>query len=99
MKGLFQAEIGVLASLDVCMYFQVLQLRLLATLKEMVRKGDMTERRLARLTGVSQPHMHNVLKGVRILSSEVADEILRHLYAPLVTVRGQAGKPSGKGGD
>jgi len=68
-----------LALFDFCMYFQVLQLRLLATLKEMVRKGDMTERRLARLTGVSQPHMHNVLKGVRILSSEVADEILRHL--------------------
>ena len=61
------------------MYFQALQLRLIATLKEMVRKGDLTESRLARLTGISQPHIHNVLKGARILSPEIADEILCHL--------------------
>jgi hypothetical protein len=39
----------------------------------------MTERGLARMTGVSQPHIHNVLKGVRILTPEIADAILRAL--------------------
>ncbi len=39
----------------------------------------MTERGFARTTGISQPHMHNVLKGVRTLSPELADVILVHL--------------------
>jgi transcriptional regulator with XRE-family HTH domain len=61
------------------MYFQVLQLRLIAILKGRVRSGELTERRLARLTGISQPHIHNVLKGARILSPEIADQILETL--------------------
>jgi transcriptional regulator with XRE-family HTH domain len=61
------------------MYFQVLQLRLIALLKGRVRNGEITERRLALLTGVSQPHIHNVLKGARMLSPEVADQILECL--------------------
>ncbi len=61
------------------MYFQVLQLRLIAILKGRVRNGELTERGLARLTGISQPHIHNVLKGARVLSPEIADQILETL--------------------
>ena len=72
------------------MYFQALQLRLIAAVKQRVRTGELTERQLARLTGVSQPHIHNVLKGARILSPEIADRILRHLSLSLVDLM-QAG--------
>jgi transcriptional regulator with XRE-family HTH domain len=48
-------------------------------LVERVRNGELTERGLARRIGISQAHMHNVLKGVRILTPEVADLILREL--------------------
>ena len=61
------------------MYFQVLQRRLVGAIKDRVRNGEMTERGLARVSGVSQPHIHNVLKGVRILSPEFADKVLRQL--------------------
>lgn len=44
-----------------------------------MRNGELTERGLARLTGVSQPHMHNLLKGTRALSAEIGDRILYHL--------------------
>lgn len=56
-----------------------LQNTLLETLRGRVRNGEMTERRLAKLVGVSQPHMHNVLKGYRELSPKLADQILREL--------------------
>jgi transcriptional regulator with XRE-family HTH domain len=52
---------------------------MIATLRERVRRGDLTERGLARLAGVSQPHIHNVLKGKRDLSMETADAILSAL--------------------
>jgi len=61
------------------MCFEDLQQRLIATIKARLRNGEMTERRLARVTGISQPHVHNVLKGARFLSLEVADRILRQL--------------------
>jgi plasmid maintenance system antidote protein VapI len=48
-------------------------------LRERVRSGQITERGLARLTHVSQPHIHNVLKGKRLLSAEMADQIMQHL--------------------
>ncbi len=66
------------------MYFQTLQARLLAAIRMKVRTGELTERRLARLTGISQPHVHNVLKGARELSPEVADLILRELKLSLL---------------
>jgi transcriptional regulator with XRE-family HTH domain len=44
-----------------------------------VSSGELTERGLARISGVSQPHMHNVLKGKRFLSVEMSDEVLRQL--------------------
>ena len=66
------------------MLFQTLQGRLVAAIRTRVRNGELTERRLARLTGISQPHMHNVLKGIRILSPEIADLILRELRLSLL---------------
>ena len=61
------------------MTFQDLQQRLLEELRQRVRSGAATERGLARHTGISQPHLHNVLKGKRILSMEKADEVLHRL--------------------
>src|SRR5438034_1253884 len=55
------------------MTFQDLQLRLLEELRHRVRSGAATERGLARDTGLSQPHLHHVLKGKRLLSVEKAD--------------------------
>ena len=66
------------------MDFRELQGRLIAHLHALVRSGDATERGLARLTGVSQPHMHNVLKGKRLLSLGMADQIVAQLHLDLL---------------
>lgn len=52
---------------------------LVEILRSRVRNGELTERGLARMVGVSQPHIHNVLKGARLLSPELSDQILTHL--------------------
>ena len=59
--------------------FAGLRVRLLEHLRIRIRNGEITERSLARLTGISQPHIHNTLKGARILSLELADIILARL--------------------
>ena len=64
--------------------FQVLLARLVANLRERVRRGEISERRLAQVTGVSQPHLHNVLKDKSGLSVAMADQILHHLRQDLV---------------
>lgn len=61
------------------MYFEILHARLAASLRERVRNGELTERGLARLLGLSQPHVHHVLKGARTLSPRTADAVLRRL--------------------
>lgn len=66
------------------MDFRFLQIRLVSHLRACVRNGEISERALARLTGVSQPHLHNVLKGARLLSTDMADQILRHLRINVV---------------
>jgi len=66
------------------MSFHLLQLRVIAHVQERVRRGDVTERGLARLTGISQPHLHNILKGVRVLSPHMGDLILRQLHINLL---------------
>ncbi len=66
------------------MNFHDLQQRLVEHLRQRIRSGEVTERGLARLARVSQPHFHNVLKGKRIFSIEMADEILRHLNIDLL---------------
>ena len=66
------------------MNFHLLQARLVALLQARIRNGEITERSLARLIGVSQPHFHNVLKGMRIFSTGMADQILRRLRIDLI---------------
>ena len=65
------------------MYFELMQSRLVGNLRERVRSGAITERSLARLTGLSQSHLHNVLKGVRILSPVLADQVVARLHIGL----------------
>jgi len=52
---------------------------LLNDLRRRVRSGEITERKLAQLAGLSQPHLHNVLRAKRQLSPARADVILRKL--------------------
>jgi transcriptional regulator with XRE-family HTH domain len=59
--------------------FGMLQSLLIRHLQRRIHRGEVTERSLARVTGISQPHLHNVLKGKRLLSFEMADRILSHL--------------------
>ena len=66
------------------MEFQELRERLVAHLRDRVRRGELTERGLARISGVSQPHIHNVLKGKRVLSLEMSDAVLRQLRIDLL---------------
>ncbi len=66
------------------MTFRELHDRLLKELRERIRNGGVTERGLARITGISQPHIHNVLKGRRLLSADSADEVLRQLKIDLL---------------
>lgn len=66
------------------MNFQDARLRLLAYVRNEIRNGELTERRLARLVGISQPHAHNVLKGVRTLSPQVFDLVLKYLHLSLL---------------
>ena len=60
--SLFQTEIRGEANLT----FQDARLKLLAYVRNEVRNGELTERGFARLIGISQPHAHNVLKGVEL---------------------------------
>ena len=53
--------------------------RLIRRLRYLIANGQATERGLARSIGVSQPHLHNALKGKRRMSVELADSILRNL--------------------
>jgi antitoxin component HigA of HigAB toxin-antitoxin module len=56
-----------------------LQQRFIALLRKRIRNGELTERGLARMVGVSQPHMHNVLHGKRSFSIETTDNMMRQL--------------------
>ena len=64
--------------------FEQLQSRLLALIRERISSGELTERRLAHMTGISQPHVHNVLKGKRFLSLRAADAVLFVLRVDIV---------------
>ncbi len=66
------------------MDFRELERRFVERLRGRVRSGEFTERRLAQLTGISQPHIHNVLKGKRSLSIETADLIMGVLRMDLL---------------
>lgn len=78
--------------------FGLLRLRLVSGIRDRVRNGEISERGLARVTGVSQPHIHHVLKGTRVLSLEMADRILERLQIDLVELLTAAEEGTG-GGD
>lgn len=59
--------------------FNDLYVRLLADLKLRIRNGTLTERGLAKKAGISQPHLHNVMKGVRSLTPATADRLMESL--------------------
>src|SRR5437867_4737043 len=61
------------------MNFSQLEQRLIHHVRGRVRKGEFSERRLAMQVGFSQPHVHNVLKGARQITSEVADRLMARL--------------------
>jgi hypothetical protein len=65
------------------MRFDDFQKMLVSSLRARVRNGEFTERGLAKAVGVSQPHIHNILKGVRILSPDIGDQILHRLNLSL----------------
>jgi transcriptional regulator with XRE-family HTH domain len=77
------------------MDFEELRIRLVAALKARLRNGELSERRMARLTGISQPHIHNVLKGVRILSPRAADQVLRSLRMTVLDLLRPEDSPAG----
>lgn len=56
--------------------YRLLQTRLIETVNARIKNGEFTERGLAKLLGISQPQMHNVLKGARKLSVDLADRLL-----------------------
>jgi hypothetical protein len=66
------------------MDFSTLQRRLLDAARRKVRNGEVTERALAQLAGISQPHLHNALKGIRALSPELADRLLMKLELTII---------------
>jgi hypothetical protein len=59
--------------------FQELQTKLIDLARQRVHAGQVTERGLARMCAVSQPHMHNVLKNIRAFSNESSDRLMRVL--------------------
>jgi transcriptional regulator with XRE-family HTH domain len=61
------------------MNFEQLYESLVCHVSSRVRNGELTVRGLARRSGISQPHLHNILKGKRFLSPQSADLLLRHL--------------------
>lgn len=66
------------------MFFAELHRAVLECLRARVKNGESTERGLARAVGISQPHLHNVLKGRRSLSPELTDHILGSLRLSLL---------------
>jgi predicted XRE-type DNA-binding protein len=68
----------------------VLQARLLILLKNRINNGEFTERGLARMVGISQPQVHNVLKGARKLSLQTADRFLCKLQLSVLDLISQS---------
>jgi hypothetical protein len=58
--------------------------RLLMLLNDKIRSGELSQRKLARLAGFTQPHIHNVLKGARSMNAEFADAALKCLNLSVI---------------
>src|SRR5262249_4196238 len=61
------------------MTFHDLERRLIQMLNRKVQEGEISQRQLALLTGFTQPHIHNVLKGARRMHADLADALLECL--------------------
>lgn len=59
------------------MTLEQIQARLVNQLRDRLARGELTERGFARRTGISQPHVHKVLKGARTLSPNSMDVVLK----------------------
>jgi hypothetical protein len=57
--------------------FGALQSRLIRFVNNRISNGDFSERGLARILQISQPQLHNVLKGLRKLTPELADRVMQ----------------------
>ncbi|MBV9265243.1 MAG: helix-turn-helix transcriptional regulator [Acidobacteriaceae bacterium] len=71
------APLGLMASPHVT-FGQLLE-RFRLELVQRLNNGEFTERALARRAGISQPQLHNMLKGVRTFTPQMADRILKAL--------------------
>ena len=61
------------------MHIEDLYEQLVDVARQRIRSGELTERGLSRLCGVSQPHIHNVMKQIRALSPSSADRLMQAL--------------------
>jgi transcriptional regulator with XRE-family HTH domain len=75
--------------------FQQLLSALIRELRSRVENGQLTERGLARLAGLSQPHLHHILRGKRGLTPAVADRMLEVLSLDLPSLLRMQGSGAG----
>jgi len=59
------------------MYLRELQELLIDAARQRMHSGELTERRLARISGISQPHVHHVLNRRRSPSVDTVDRLMR----------------------
>lgn len=64
--------------------FCELKVRLIKNVNARILNGEFTERGLARILGISQPQIHNVLKGARKLHGDLGDRLLTMLDLSLM---------------
>lgn len=50
--------------------------RLRTYIRLRINSGEYTERSLARVLGISQPHLHNMLKGARRINVQLGDRLM-----------------------
>ncbi len=61
------------------MYLRELRELLIATARERVQAGELSERQLSKMSGVSQPHIHHILNSQRVPSVDIADRVMKAL--------------------
>ncbi len=59
--------------------FEALRGRLVEKVRRRIQNGELTERALALKVDISQPHLHNLLKGVRAFNARSSDRLLAGL--------------------
>lgn len=59
--------------------FTVLKVRLIRVVNRRIHNGEFTERGLARILQISQPHLHHLLKQSRKLHADLADKLMLRL--------------------